>query len=665
MSLDRCVVSRGLGSIALLALAVSLLPSCTGDKSPEGDKDGGAAVESLKEEADELLAKARKAGVDKTSADDYGKAKKLVAEAETLSEEGDSKKASIKLKRAVSSLKGLIGDQEQLSKDKAKLADLKKAAEDSKKKADAKKAAEVSADVYGQAAEELKAADEGMAKATSAKDLAGPRASFNRAKDLFDEAARTATENESFRERADEEKKELARVKDMAKQKGADAKAPQDWITASQAERDAEAAYKSGSFRNAVDQLKQATLAYQTALGQVMSQEEMAGFMAKAAEEEKKYQDEQIRLEKERQEQMKAEAAARKAQAEAKKTVAKKGAKGAKGAEPEAAAGVVLFEGYDVANYPQELDEEDTLFLNDNIAKLSKAGVISYDPDTFAISCDYTVGRDVMKDVERIHIPDPEHLKFETPMMQGAKVKDKAQAQAMAEFSFEGNTLGTIAFPVPFRYYVRVEFGMGIGTMDASGQFGIFTMYNPRKDTGYKSNWMAVGTTKRQKPLGGKYDKVADTWHIKFRRVPYYVEYAMPDTLNPKAAAKGPLESGRFVVKYDAGTKDEAVNTFASKVYTRGQVGFWWSRTKFTVSDLILTGILDREAAVAKLREITKTKKSGGAPAKPAKKPAETAKAKKAEPEEGAGGNGGADGEGVADEKPKKKPAKPSGGFDF
>lgn len=659
MSLDRCVVSRALGSAALLILAASLLPSCTGDKSPPGEKDGSAAVEPLQEEADELLKVARKAGVDKSASDAYGAAKKLVADAGTLAEEGDSKKAAQKLKRAVTSLKGLIQEQDQLSKEKAKLADMKKAAEDSKKKADAKKAAEVSADVYGQATEELKIANEGMAKATSSKELGGPRASFNRAKDLFDEAARAATENESFRERAEEEKKELTRVKDMAKSKGAEAKAPQDWISASQAERDAEASMKSGSFRNAVDQLKQATLAYQSALGQVMSQEEMAGFMAKAAEEEKEYAAKQAELEKQRQEEMKAELASKKAEREAKKTSAKKGAKGA---EPEAGAAVVLFEGYDPASYPQELDEEDTIFLNDNIQKLSKAGVISYDPDTFAISCNYTVGRDVMKDVERISIPNPEHLKFETPMMQGAKVKDKAQAEAMSEFSFEGNTLGTIAFPVPFRYYVRCEFDMGIGTMDASGLFGVLCMYNPKRDTGYKSTWLSVGTTKKQNPVGNpKYNKSADTWHIKFRRVPYYVEYAMPDTVNKKAAAKGPLESGRFVVKYDKDTKDEAVNTFASKAYTRGQVGFWWSRTKFTVANLMLIGILDREAAVEKLREITKTKKSGGTSAKPAKKPAETAKAKKAEPDEGAGGNG----EGEAAEEKPKKPAKPSGGFDF
>jgi hypothetical protein len=203
---------------------------------------------------------------------------------------------------------------------------------------------------------------------------------------------------------------------------------------------------------------------------------------------------------------------------------------------------------------------------------------------------------------------------------------------------------------------------MGIGTMDASGLFGILCMYSPKRNTGYKSSWMSVGTTKKQNPKGGLYDKSADTWHTKFRRVPYFVEYVMPDAENKKAAGKGPLESGRFTVKYDVGTKDEATNFYQSKAYTRGQVGFWWSRTKFTVSNLTMIGLLDRQAAVEKLREITGIKKAGETSAKPAKKPAETAKgtAKKAEPDEGGGGDGDAE-----KEKPKKKPAKPTGGFDF
>ena len=88
---------------------------------------------------------------------------------------------------------------------------------------------------------------------------------------------------------------------------------------------------------------------------------------------------------------------------------------------------------------------------------------------------------------------------------------------------------------------------------------------------------MAVGTTQKLKGLGGKFAKSPDMWHIKFRRVPYIVEYRMPGT--PSVVVDGALEPGHFIITYDAGNTNQAVNTFRSSVYTRGQVGFWWDRT--------------------------------------------------------------------------------------
>jgi hypothetical protein len=297
----------------------------------------------------------------------------------------------------------------------------------------------------------------------------------------------------------------------------------------------------------------------------------------------------------------------------------------------------------------------------EHLAKLSKAGVLTYDPATHGVALNYASGRICQKDLDMGDTPKA-HVYFEDPMTKGQKAKTKEEEELMAYYSFSGNTVGTVTFPVPFRYYVRMEFDMGIGTMDSHGTWGTLVMYDKRRGSGYLSEWLRVGTlqggarklkeapnvvTPEGKPVRGS----ADVWHLKFRAVPYLVEYRMPDP-NPKKAAEGPLASGQFSVIYDNYTAEPIPAKTSSKAFQRGLVGFTWNRTKFQIKNLQITGILDKEAAVAYLRELTKIKKSV------AKKT--TKKKPKAPAAEGETGEGGGNGGGTGDtaEKPKKKKAK-------
>ena len=209
---------------------------------------------------------------------------------------------------------------------------------------------------------------------------------------------------------------------------------------------------------------------------------------------------------------------------------------------------------------PQTLDDEDLAFLNENYSKLTKSGVIEYDPTNGFVRCNYIVGKDVEKDVEPIWLPKKEYLTYEDPLLKGTKAKTREEAEAQSAYSLSGNTQGLIALPVPFRYFVRVEYDMFIQTMNAASSYGTVLMFDAGKKMGYAQDWAKLGTMSggKFKPVKmspkAEYNGPADVWHIKYRGFPYLLEYKWVPSAESK---KG---SGVFQFDFDVGQQDHVLN---------------------------------------------------------------------------------------------------------
>ena len=65
-------------------------------------------------------------------------------------------------------------------------------------------------------------------------------------------------------------------------------------------------------------------------------------------------------------------------------------------------------------------------------------------------------------------------------------------------------------------------------------------------------------------------------------------------------------KSARFTATYEFQRDEEASNSLSStsKSLQRGLVGFHWVAVKFRIRELRICGIMDKEAAVAKLRKM-------------------------------------------------------------
>jgi hypothetical protein len=648
---------------AASAIAVAALLASCGSGDDE-KATAGADIETLQAEAGDALEQAKKLGLEKLAADEFGRAKKQIDDADAAAEAGDQKKAATKYKSAVKSLARLVEEQKQLGEDRAKVASGEKAAAvEAKKKADAAKAQTNAAAMYAEASEALKKGESLLESAKAKKTLLEAKQSLSRSRDLFEQAARVAGENEIDRKRFDEEKAALAELKEKAKKAGAEEKAATEWLQAEQLERDAQSQFDRGEFRAAVEQMKQTAIAYQNAIRRVTEAANYAEMLAKGEAEAKEYEKKQAAEEEKR----RAEEAAARAVRE--KELAEKAARrrtvAGKDGKKGASASIVPFEEFDPEKYTQVLDDEDTQFLNDNLTKLTKSQVLEYDPTTGFVRLNYIVGRDVEKDVEPVLLQNKEYLTFEDPLLKGTKAKTREEAEATSAYSFSGNTAGIITFPVPFRYYVKVEYDMFIQTMNSSSSFSTILMCDAKKRTGYMSDWAKLGTMAgwRFKPVKlspkAEYNGSADIWHIKYRGFPYLFEYKwLP-------GAEGKKATGVFLFDHDAGQSGSVVNKLSSTAYTRGQIGFSWSGVKFTIRNFMITGILDKEAAVAKLRELTGIKKSDAAAEKTGKTTTKktTETARKPDTKKAAGGGNGTEKDGT--EKTGEDGAKKGGDFDF
>jgi chemotaxis protein histidine kinase CheA len=592
------------------ATLVAAFTSCSGDNPGRGTKKGSSsaassdAVEELAAEVTELLAQAEKAGVPDKALE---KADKYRAQAEDALEDEETSKARKKYKIARKAVTKAIKAQQKVAKAIDELEVLRKAVVASKKKAqEANAATNAPDDLWKEAADLVKKAEAEVKNAT-AQSVRVARSSFDQARDLYEEAATAAIDNAAIRLQAESEKKVMADLKSKAKAKQADEKAAGEWLRAGQTERDAETFFASGKFRNAVETFKQATQSYQRALETVVQQEATAKYQAEfeARDKETRTQEEAARqkyLEDQRNRQADSDF----------------DADDFDGGNDDAAAfdtgaSIPLPEGFDAEICVQDLDAEDEEFLATHYKELTKSGILEYDPAAGAVRLDYTLGKDVKVDIQKRSIRNKAHISFKHFAQQrkdlGGTLKEQRDK---SPFSFAGNTVGLVTFPVPFRCWARVDYFMQIQTMDNNGTFRHLLMFNAKKKSGFVAEWLRAGYMSGNSPklstrgLPRKFLGSANEWFDKTSDKGMRIEFRLGDP----ESKKDPSKSGLFSVTYDLGGDDEQENKIKSARYKHGLVGFQWNRVKFEVRELVVTGILDKQKAVSILRKKLGVKKA-------------------------------------------------------
>lgn len=672
--------------LAIAALGF-LVASCgrgskpSAKKAPGGD-DAAVDIFALQEEVQKLLDDAQKAGMAKLAAPQLDRAKSQAEDGDQALEAGKEADARKKYVAARKSLKSFLADVDKRKAALEKVAPLRKDLEAAKKKAEAAKADSNAKDAYQAALQTYKQALEELDKAGTAADVERTSARLQQAKREIEAAIEAAEENARYRKLAERQKKEAETWKAKAQERKADEVAPDSWLAAVQSEADAADWFERGDFRAAADYYKSTAQLFVAALQAVDRKDELAKAEAEAAEREKAYL-EGLKA---------AEGGAGDldpSRVELEPTEPSVGVKpppveavapppGPAEAAP-ATATIEVFENYDPSAYPQELDAEDEAFLELNYRSLVDSGLIQYDPASNAVRLEYAVGTDFKKDA--IVLNPATKVEYESALrLVDTRKLSPEERKKQSPFVFSGNTIGFIAIPVPFRFYVRIEYTMQILVMDRTGTFTAIVMLDrARRDRGYAAQWLNVGVLRDGVPqvggAPGKYAGPADLWFAKTRPVPMLVEFRMPD---PKKGGD-PTKSGRLTVTYDAGAAEAISTSAALKNYQAGLVAFQWSRTKFEVRDLLVTGILDKKGAVEILRKKLGKPKAPGSekPSAPAsKKPAP--KPKPAPAEEPAGGDeesasggeepGAPSGEAPAETKaasPSSAKKAPGGDFDF
>ena len=250
--------------------------------------------------------------------------------------------------------------------------------------------------------------------------------------------------------------------------------------------------------------------------------------------------------------------------------------------------------------YTQNLVPEDEELLRDNYRKLAPS--LTYDPETGMASLDYTNGRrlhaefgDVVTNLRR-----KRYITFIDPIVR----------EGQRDLSFAANTAGTFIIPIPFKYLVRVEWDMSIQSLDVNGKFNCIVMYD-RKKSHYLTDWVHWGSSQRgtapkwvKMHPDKKLRRNADWWFDKTRDVGMIVEFKMPGG-DLAGTTEEITSTATMSCTYDA-KLDPAVNTFVSKnpITDSGYIGFKWHRVKFKVKNLKISGILDKQLAVAQLKKL-------------------------------------------------------------
>jgi hypothetical protein len=612
----------GLGSLGVFSI---LAPSCSSeeDSSKRAAKrsSGGSSsadLEDLKSDVTKLGKAAKKTKVSIYDKKNWERAKKALAAAKK-----NPDTAAINYKRAMSALKKGITKAKKARKDLASVKKLHEEVEDLRDKVQEDGAEENAPDLVSQGDKFLEEAIEALDKpsATTARTAGTALA---QAKAIFEDAARVAIENKAFREQATAAKASIEPIKQQGFAKGADAKALSTWSQAEQQLAAADRMMATADLQSALQSYQAAKQSYIRALGEVTTAEERSQQLAQNVAEQEKYQQ---RMREEEEARRKQQYDIERLKAEEKRrgfeALGGRSRGGAIGESFDANEKPRLPDGTDPADYAQNLDEEDEAFLAEHIDKLSK--VISYDPETGAITLNYRRGPDLRKDLgispkSRVNAESlraRKYLSFKNEFMEDTSrdITDpnlpKNMEQGPSRFTFECNTQGSFFLPVPFRWIANVTYAMQILTMDGNGSFNVLMMANPGRKDGYITDFIHLGklSNGRQLPLkrmGGEFKGSANYWFEKKRAVWMVNEYMRPDPENPEG---GPSKSGVMSVTYDA-QEDATINKVPVKSFERGYVGFRWFRVKAEVRKLYVTGILDKEEAVKVLRKRLKIRKS-------------------------------------------------------
>ena len=650
MQLRAIDIAVRLSLILCLGFSLEACSSKTDSKKKKvsdesSDSESGAG--DIQAQVEVLLERAKKTGGGKALAEEIESAQSLIDSATALQDKGKNDLADKKFKSARTKLEAILADHAKVADAQKKVEADQKAAEAAKKQADAAKASTLAADTYKSAVDAQKKGAELLAKASIAT-VNQAKAQFTQAKELFDEATRMSKENEGLKTRADNEMKILIAKKEEGKTKGVPEKAGSDWNLAEQGLRDAEDQMQRGDYASAFETIRQATGQFQAAFDAAKQNDDIA----KADEDRSQREKDALAAD-----QVKAKSAQKPTDAEpevVKVAPPKAGKAGDKGGAKVPSGSIELPEDIDPLSdaFKQELDAEDEEFLAENWQKLSNSGQLEYDPATAAVSIDYGEGISVQKDMIPIEPLKKDFISFKPPVMPRQTQLTPEEKKKFAPYSFSGNTQGFIALPVPLRFYVRVEYYMQVLTMDQTCSFGVALMFD-RSKGGYMTDWMKTGTTKQlgTKGVPPKFLKSANDWFNKLNQIPMLVEYRMTDA-----------KTGRLRNVYNndetATERDDKLTVDVPTIaYQRGIVGFKWSRVKFQVVELKITGILDKQEAVDMLRTKLKMKKEKK------KSPAPAGK-------DGAGkapatsGDGETEG-GSADATKKGAGGASGGGFDF
>ena len=648
-------VSRGIGyffsliSLVLFALALALpMTGCGGGDSDEEEvssskrkKSRKPAREEEEEEEEEEEVKKKKSstasgptqqaketalalqreceekGLDKKYKEDFDRAVARTKKARSYFLDPDKRsKARTYYKRASSEFKSLLANAEEAAGKTAAVEKAKKLADAAKAKAD-KADAKLNAPDYYEPA--LEAYEDGLAglEEASTSSLSNAKRSFTDALEGFDDAATIAKENKQYRILAINLKEKMESYKAKALEKGADSKALGRWQQAESMELTANAALESGEFQQAAGQYTQASQTYTEALKSVLDETAFQAELAKIKEEQKAADAEFARRRKEELElaaKARAGVGGRLPPPPPPGTAPPAGSPRPPGTGlPPTGAGIAAttlsptcVAGVDRSLFPQELDEEDEAFLIENLHELSKRA--NYDPDTGGVILDYTNGQELQKEILKLRTPKSS-ISFVDPQMLlgGSDIPDEAQ------ISMDGNTSGTVLFPVPFKYKVRMSWVFNILTMTGKGDWGAIVSYDTRKKTRYRTNFLDIGSMKGSSPpnwkkMPGKPGTNANYWHTKQRPVNWVVELDLD-----KADGGGEIRA-----TYDAGGTEELANKIKSKKLNQsGLVGFQWRDVKFRVRKLTICGFLDKQEAVRMLREKLGVKKEGGSKKEP------------------------------------------------
>ena len=555
----------------------------------ESGDDGDSDIEVARENALEILRTVKAKEVHKSLADDYERATGYLKKARRYKDDADFKKARSYYKRAQNLLREML---DASAENAAQVAE----ATDARKRADEARAGAQKAEAEKNAPTEWKDGEkyykEGIA-ALEKREVDVAVAAFEDAAATFDEAEEMALEGKRARLLAERFKANMAGLKQRARKAGADVKAISIWQQADSAEIEAATYLETGDFEIAAQNYRSATQMYTQALKSVMDEAAFAEEMEVARAEQRK------RLEAWQEQQRERGTLAGRVPP----PPPSPGSSGNPTSTPVAPPiggfppGIGIDLGppalcvKDVAtSFPQELDDEDEAFLVENLHHLSKAA--RYDPDTGGIELDYSNGERLKTEIITGSTPS-RHVWF----------RDKQLASAGGDIpesawtSMFGNTKGFVQIPVPFKYQVRMTWAFGIETMTGKGNFGAFVALDKKKKSRLRTNFADIGLIQSSSPpkwrRGKKPGPNANYWHTKQREVNWVVEFTSE---NPDG--KSTLET-----IYHHGGEEEFSNKVTGKLGKTGFVGFEWAETRFRIKKLKVCGFLDKEAAVAILRE--------------------------------------------------------------